>query len=419
MTSLAGVSPVAIDPFSRAFFDDPYPGHAMVRETAPVVRLPVLEAHNLTGGRPVVGIGRHAEVQAVLMDHQRFASGRGVGLRDYLAHPPLRGPGMILEIDPPLHGQRRAVLNRALSPAIMRALRPRFAEAAEALVDRLLDRGHIDAIADIAEAYPLTVFPDALGLETEGRENLLPFGQFVFNSMGPDNDLLAASLAELPLLAEWATRQSQRDRLAPDGIGALIHQAADAGEITHAEAPLLVRALLSAGVDTTVNGLGAALACLAAAPEQWVRLHADPTLARGAFEEAIRYESPVQTFFRTTGCDLELGGAAIPEGTKVLMFLAAANRDPRRFADPDRFDITRAASGHVGFGAGIHMCVGQVLARLEGEVMLAALARRTARLEITGPPVRLYNNTLRGLRSLPLRLHAAEGRNPPGLSASS
>lgn len=407
MTDLADVPAVAIDPFSRAFFDDPYPGHAAVRETAPVVRLPVLEAHGLTGGRPVLGIGRHEQVQAVLMDWQRFVSGRGVGLRDYVAHPPLRGPGMILEIDPPLHGQRRTVLNRALSPAVVRGLRPRFEAAAAVLVERLLEQGEIDGIRDIAEAYPLGVFPDALGLQAEGRENLLPFGNFVFNSMGPDNDLLAASLAEMPPLAEWATRQSQRDRLAPDGIGAIIHQAADAGEITHDEAPLLVRALLSAGVDTTVNGLGAALSCLSAAPDQWALLHADPALARGAFEEAIRFESPVQTFFRTTGCALELGGVAIPEGTKILMFLAAANRDPRRFPDPDRFDITRAASGHVGFGAGIHMCVGQILARLEGEAMLAALARRVARLEPAGPAVRRYNNTLRGLVSLPMRLVAA------------
>ena len=407
MTPLAGIPSLAIDPFSRGFFDNPYPGHAAVRETAPVVRLPVLEAHNLTGGRPVLGIGRHEHVHAVLMDFQCFPSGRGVGLRDYRAHPPLRGPGMILEIDPPLHSQRRAVLNRALSPTVVRALRPRFTAAADALVDRLLDQGEIDAIRDIAEAFPLGVFPDALGLTPDGRDNLLPFGNFVFNSMGPDNDLLAASLAEMPPLAEWATRQSQRDRLAPDGIGAIIHAAADAGEITHEEAPLLVRALLSAGVDTTVNGLGAALSCLAAAQDQWARLHADPSLARGAFEEAIRFESPVQTFFRTTACDLELGGAAIPEGTKILMFLAAANRDPRRFANPDSFDITRNASGHVGFGAGIHMCVGQILARLEGEVLLASLARRVARLEPTGPATRRYNNTLRGLAALPIRLVAA------------
>jgi hypothetical protein len=286
-------------------------------------------------------------------------------------------------------------------------LRPVFVAAAEALVERLLAKGEVDAIADIAEAYPLGVFPDALGMEPGGRENLMPFGNFVFNSMGPDNALLAASLAELPPLAAWATRQSQRDRLRPGSIGMAIHGAADRGEITHEEAPLLVRALLSAGVDTTVNGLGAALYNLARFPGEWAKLHADPSLARGAFEEAVRFECPVQTFFRTTAADTELAGVALPEGSKVLMFLAAANRDPRRWDDPDRFDITRNAAGHVGFGAGIHMCVGQILARLEGEAMLAALARRVVRLEIAGQPVRRYNNTLRGLKALPLRLRGA------------
>ena len=392
------VPSLALDPFSTAFFDDPYPGHAAVRETAPVVWLPAINAY---------GVGRHAEVHHMLMHWEEFPSSRGVGIRDYKVHPPLRGPSMILEMDPPIHTRRRAVLNQALAPAVVRALRPSFEAAAAALVERLLAKGEIDAIADIAEAYPLGVFPDALGMEPGGRENLLPFGNFVFNSMGPDNALLAASLAELPHLAEWATRQSQRDRLRPGSIGMMIHEAADAGAITHEEAPLLVRALLSAGVDTTVNGLGAALYNLARSPDQWDRLHAEPGLARGAFEEAVRFESPVQTFFRTTGRDTELAGIALPEGAKVLMFLAAANRDPRRWEAPDSFDITRNAAGHVGFGAGIHMCVGQILARLEGEAMLAALAKRVARLEITGTPTRRYNNTLRGLRTLPLRLHAA------------
>lgn len=390
------VMPVlALDPFSTAFFDDPYPGHAAVREAAPVVWLPAINAY---------GTGRHAEIDRMLKDWQTYTSARGVGIRDYHIDPPLRGPSMILETDPPLHTRRRGVLNAALSPAVVRALRAPFTEAAEALADRLAAWDTCDGIADIAEAYPLTVFPDALGMEQGGRENLLPFGNFVFNSMGPDNALLQASLAELPPLAEWATRQSQRDRLRPGSIGMLIHEAADRGEIGADEAPLLVRALLSAGVDTTVNGLGAALYNLARFPEQWDRLHADPGLARGAFEEAVRYESPVQTFFRTTSVATELGGTALPEGAKVLMFLAAANRDPRRWEDPDRFDITRNAAGHVGFGAGIHMCVGQIVARLEGEAMLAALARRFRRLDIAGAPARRYNNTLRGLRTLPLRL---------------
>lgn len=387
-----------LDPFSIPFFDDPYPGHAAVRETAPVIHLARYDC---------LGVGRHADVHHMLMNWEIFPSSRGVGIRDYHVSPPLRGPSMILETDPPLHTHRRAVLNRALSPAVVRTLRAPFTAAAEALADRLAASPACDGIADIAEAYPLAVFPDALGMPPGGRENLLPFGNFVFNSMGPDNALLAASLAELPPLAAWATTQSQRENLRPDSIGALIHDAADAGDITHDEAPLLVRALLSAGVDTTVNGLGAALYNLARHPDQWAKLHADPSLARNAFEEAVRFECPVQTFFRTSATDTTLSGTPIPAGSKILMFLAAANRDPRRWPNPDTFDITRNPAGHVGFGAGIHMCVGQIIARLEGECVLTALAKRFRTIAITGAPTRRYNNTLRGLKSLPLHFQAA------------
>ena len=168
-----------------------------------------------------------------------------------------------------------------------------------------------------------------------------------------------------------------------------------------------MRSLLSAGLDTTVYGIGAAVYCLARFPEELARLRADPSLARNAFEEAVRFESPVQTFFRTTTRDVEIGGSRIGEGEKVLMFLGAANRDPRRWENPDRYDITRKTSGHVGFGSGIHMCVGQLVARLEGEVMLSAIARKVAAIEISGPVTRRYNNTLRGLSSLPMRIPAA------------
>jgi cytochrome P450 len=136
-------------------------------------------------------------------------------------------------------------------------------------------------------------------------------------------------------------------------------------------------------------------------------LREDPTLARAAFEEAIRFESPVQTFFRTTTRAVQIGGIEIDEGQKILMFLGAANRDPRQWESPEQYDIGRRTVGHVGFGAGIHMCVGQMLARLEGEVMLSALARKVELIEITGEPKRRYNNTLRGLSSLPVAFRAA------------
>ena len=131
----------------------------------------------------------------------------------------------------------------------------------------------------------------------------------------------------------------------------------------------------------------------------------EPGLARAAFEEAIRLESPVQHFFRTTTRKADIGGTTIGEGEKVLLLFGAANRDPRRWERPDEYDISRSSAGHVAFGAGIHMCVGQVLARLEGEVVLTALARKARSMTIGGPVRHRFNNTLRSLESLPIRLH--------------
>jgi hypothetical protein len=229
-----------------------------------------------------------------------------------------------------------------------------------------------------------------------------------FNAFGPKNAFFEAAFAEAEPVVSWIQQRMQRDAFAPDGFGAAIHAAAaDTGELTPEEAPIVARSLLTAGVDTTVSGIGAAIYCLARFPDQFARLRADPSLARAAFEEAVRYESPVQTFFRTTTCAVEIGRVRVGEGEKVLMFLGAANRDPRHWERPDEYDITRRTSGHVGFGSGIHQCVGQLLARLEGECVLAALARRVAAIEITRPLRRRYNNTLRGLASLPVKLTPA------------
>jgi hypothetical protein len=330
-----------------------------------------------------------------------------VGLSDFAKEKPWRPPSIILEADPPAHTRTRAVLSQVLSATVMKQFRDRFAAAADAKVDELLARKSFDAIADLADAYPMSVFPDAMGLKQEGREHLLPYAGVVFNAFGPPNKLRQDAIERSAPHQAYVAEQCQRANLAPGGFGAGVHARVDSGDITEAEAPLLVRSLLSAGIDTTVNGIAAAIWCLARFPDQWLRLRGDPSLARNAFEEAIRLESPVQTFFRTTAREAEIGGKRIGEGEKILMFLGAANRDPRRWENPDRYDITRRTSGHVGFGSGIHMCVGQLVARLEGETMLAALARKVAAIEITGEPKRRYNNTLRGLDSLPITMIAA------------
>lgn len=386
------------DPFSIEFFADPFPTHEELREAGPVV---YLDKYG------VYGVARYAEVHAVLNDPLTFCSSRGVGLSDFAKEEAWRPQSIILEADPPAHTRTRAVLGQVLSATAMKPLRNHFAALAEAKADELLARGSFDAIADLAEAYPLSVFPDALGLQQEGREHLLPYASLVFNSFGPPNQLRQEAIERSAPHQAYVAEQCRRENLVPGGFGACIHARADAGDITHDEAPLLVRSLLSAGLDTTVYGIGAAVYCLARFPDQLGKLRGDPTLARNAFEEAVRFESPVQTFFRTTTREVELGGHSIGEGEKILMFLGAANRDPRRWENPDRYDITRRTAGHVGFGSGIHMCVGQLVARLEGEVMLSALARRVGSIEITGEVKRRYNNTLRGLESLPITIKPA------------
>jgi hypothetical protein len=387
-----------LDSFAADYLADPLPAQALLREAGPVVRL---SRYN------VWAVARYQEVREVLNDWRTFSSARGVGLSDFSREKPWRVPSLLLEADPPLHERTRKVLDGVLSPTAIRSLRAQFAAAADRMIDNLLERRSFDAVRDLAEAYPLEVFPDAVGMPRENRRYLLPYGNMAFNAFGPRNAYFAEAMRDAEPVLAWIGAQTQREALAPDGFGAAVHAAADAGRLSREEAPLVVRSLLTAGVDTTVSGIGAALYCLARFPDQFRRLRANPALARAAFEEAVRYESPVQTFFRTTTRAVELGGTRIDEGEKVLMFLGAANRDPRRWERPDEYDIGRRNAGHVGFGFGIHQCVGQVLARLEGDCVLTALGRKAASIEITGPIERRFNNTLRGLASLPVTMCAA------------
>jgi 4-methoxybenzoate monooxygenase (O-demethylating) len=386
-----------LDPFSADYFADPYPAQDALREAGPVVRLSRYDAW---------AVARYQEVYDVLNDWRTFSSARGVGLADFSKEKPWRVPSLLLEADPPLHDRARKVLDDVLSPAAIRGLRGRFAEAADRLIDNLLNRGNFDAVTELAEAYPLEVFPDAVGMPVENRRYLLPYGNMAFNAFGPRNGYFEEAMRDAEPVLAWVQAQTRREALAPDGFGAAVHAAADAGRLTPEEAPLVVRSILTAGVDTTVSGIGAAVYCLARFPDQFRRLRDNPGLARAAFEEAIRFESPVQTFFRTTTREVELAGRTIGEGEKVLMFLGAANRDPRKWERPDEYDIERRSAGHVGFGYGIHQCVGQVLARLEGECVLSALARRVGSIEISVQVRRRYNNTMRGLESLPVTMRA-------------
>jgi 4-methoxybenzoate monooxygenase (O-demethylating) len=385
-----------VDPFSDAFFEDPYPAHAVIRDAGPVVWI---ERYG------VWAMARHKEVAATLNDWATFISGAGAGIQDLRNGKAWRPPSVVLESDPPLHDTTRGAISRVITGPAIRGLRDAFKREADRLVDALIERQTFDGVADFAAPYPLKVVGDAVGVPDQGRECLLPFGDMLFNSFGPDNDIFRRSIIRAAGVTEQIYAQCDRAALTPDSFGAKIYQAADAGLLPAEYAPALVRSILSAGFDTTVNGLGNALYAFARHPDEWDRFRNTPALHRTFFDEVIRWETPAQTFFRTASRDVEIDGIEIARDEKVLLFLGAANRDPRKWTDPDRFMLERNPAGHLAFGAGIHVCVGQIMARLEAELLFAAFAERVARFELCEPPVLRINNTLRGFSRLPIRVH--------------
>lgn len=386
------------DPYADEVLDDPYPHYETLRELGPVVYLKRYD---------VWGLSRHTDIDAVLRDPVTFCSSAGIGLSNFKTETPWRKPSLILEADPPLHSRTRKVVASLLSPASINKFRASFEREAELLIDRILAKGRFDAVTDFCEAYPLKVFADAVGIPSEGRENLLPYGDMVFNSFGPINERFKSRLAEAQDSIGWIGDVCKRENLTPDGLGAQLYRAADEGQITHEEAPLLVRTLLSAGLDTTVFALCNAMVSFARYPEQWAQVHANPSIARQALEEVLRFESTFHSFFRTTTKDVEIAGIPIGKDQKICVFIGSANRDPRRWQRADMFDVTRRAAGNLAFGTGIHGCAGQMMSRLEGEIVLTALARRVKTIKLEGKPVIHYNNSVRGYTSIPVSITAA------------
>ena len=391
----ADIPAVALDPFDKTFLSDPVRYHPSLRDAAPVFYL---------SKYGIYGMARFAPVKAALDDHVTFCSGRGVGLSDFSKEAPWRPPSLLLETDPPEHDRARRIVNRVVSLTAVRHLNDKWALAATQLVDELVARKTVDFITDVAEIFPLSVFPDAIGIQKAGRENLLPYASATFNAFGPRNELFEATNAVTGKSIHWVAESCKRSNLQEGGWGMAVHEAADRGECTEAEAERLVRSFLSAGVDTTVNGIGNMLYAFAQHPEQWQALRANPSLVKKAFEESLRWLSTVQTFFRTTTRAIDVEGYRLPEGSKVLLFLAAANRDPQKWVDAADFKIDRTLGGHVGFGSGIHACLGQMVARLEGELVLSALVRRIKSIRPAGPAVRRLNNTLLAFANVPVEI---------------
>ncbi len=397
MQTDAGSVSSDLDPFSPEFRANPFEPYARLRgHASPIVWL---------NKHAIWTVARYDAVRAILGDWKNFSNAGGGGLTNYFLEKPWRRPSLILEVDPPEHQRTRRVLMQVLSSERLQGLRTTFEAQADALIDEAIERGTLDAIPDLVQRFPLTVFPDAVGMRREDRSTMLTYGSMVFGGFGPATDWYRDLMTQADAVSAWIMERCLRGSLSPDGIGAAIYAHADAGDIDEGEATLLVRSLLSAGVDTTIDSIGLCLRCLAEHPEQWAMLRSDPGLARLAFEEATRFDSSSQSLFRTTLEDIDFQGVRLRKHQKVLVLIGAAGRDPAKWTDADRFDITRrVAAGQIGYGAGIHSCVAQMMARLEGEVFFCSLAHKVQDIELLGPATLRLQPGLRGLSSLPMRL---------------
>lgn len=400
MTLKTTIEPTVLDddPFSVENIRDPYPLLARLRDAGSVTWLSQYDSYAVAG---------HEEVYEILTDFETYCSSGGLGPHDIRKDEAWRPPS-ILESDPPIHTVMRRALTGVINPGTVRALRGPFTPPAAEITSDLARLGRFDAVTDLAEKYPIRVFPDAVGIPQEGREHLLPYGNMVFNAFGPKNLIYQEAFAEGDEHAAVVMKACERESLDETGFGTQIWARVEEGLITEQQATLLVRALLSAGIDTTIFGIGNTLSVLARHPEAWAQLRETPSLAKFAIDESMRLESPFQKFHRTVTVDTVLGGVHIPAGSKVLLFIGAANRDPRRWGDDaDEFRLDRNSSGHLAFGMGLHQCVGQPIARLEIEIVLQQLLERVLTIQLAGDPVPLVHNVLRGFTSLPVSVTSA------------
>ncbi|MBP0590400.1 cytochrome P450 [Paraburkholderia sp. LEh10] len=392
------VSPATLDtdPFSDEVLENPYSFYEVLREAGPVV---YLSSHDC------YAVGRFKDVCAVASEHQRFTSSAGIGLADLRQPGAWRAPGSVSEIDPPEHTDVRGAFQKVLSPIVIRRWKDAFEEHAERVVDRLLDIREVDGVKDIAEEFVLDVFPRMVGLSVP-RERLVLIGEMTFNQLGPDNERLKRSTEKAAPFMDWYAEAMTRERMLPGGFGEQLYQAEDAGHFPKGTALYHVRSFFRAGTDTTVASIGLTLNQLARHPEQFARLRDNPAAVRSAFDEGLRFESPAQVLFRTAVSETEIDGVTVDADKKIAFFMASANRDPRKWENPDVYDSTRdSAAAHRAFGHGAHLCLGQMIARQEAEAILGALSRRVRAIELSGLPRYRLINTLRTLDTLPLRVH--------------
>jgi hypothetical protein len=319
----------------------------------------------------------------------------------------------LLENEPPVHTRLRRLVAAAFARGHVERLRPRIAELADRLASDVADAGTdgspVDLIATFAEPLPVQVIAELLGVPEPDWPLLRPWSNAIVKmyeyAVSPEQRA-AAETASAEFVAYLRALVAQR-RTAPgdDLVSSLIAETdSDGARLSEDELVTTCTLLLNAGHEATVNVVGNGVTALLTHPDQLAAVRSDPALVPTAVEELIRYDSPLQLFERTALADTPIGDVQVAAGTKIAALLGAANRDPAVFADPDRFDVARTDNPHLGFGAGIHFCVGAPLARVELQASLHTLLHRFPDLTLAADPERRPEFVIRGVRSLPVTI---------------
>jgi cytochrome P450 PksS len=396
------------DLFSPEFEANPYPTYAAMQRNAPIY----WQAWDNGGGAWIVT--RYEDVATILRDHRRFVKNyRNTLTPEQRAQMP---PALeiiqiidnhLLNHDPPDHTRLRNLVSQAFTPRMVNQLQTRVQRVADDLLDKVRSRSEMDLIEDYAFPLPIIVIAELLGLPVEDRNQLRAWSKAFIAPVRNEAEfeIFKARMADFTnYLRELFAKRRQNPQ--NDLITALVHAEEAGDKLSEPELFSMVVLLIVAGHETTVNLIGTGMLSLLKHPDQWERLKQEPVLIEGAIEELLRYDGPVETSTpRWAAEDVEIGGQLIRQGQQIEVIISAANRDPAQFPQADQLDITRTDNRHLGFGLGIHYCLGAPLARMEGKIALATLLRRLPNIRLKVPAETLEWQRLppvRGLKSLPV-----------------
>jgi cytochrome P450 len=379
---------VKVDLFSERSLKDPFGDYRTLRDQAPVVFLEDLDLY---------AVGRFDDVQDALRRPEQLLSGKGVGFSSTFNAAAGKN---VIHSDGDRHRRMRTVVAKPLSPREINQARAELKALLRAYIEGLADGAEFDAMATLASFLPLEAVAHFVGLPIEGREQMLSWAAAAFNLIGPEQP--ASDLEKVGALRRYLQEMRPED-VRPGSWSDGLFAAVLDERLSEADARAALSAYVVPSLDTTILSQGHLLFNLASDPEQWALLCDAPELIPNAVLECVRHSSAIRWFSRVTSDQVEISGCTIPADRRVMLMYGSANRDERRFEDPDRFDVRRVVKDQLAWGTGPHLCVGMHLARIEMEVMLEVLVELNCEL-VAGTPIMGANQGLYGFETLPFRI---------------